>query len=72
MEKVRPWCGQPSDRRRLRNGTEQGRIQKAWLGRGVGCGAGDVPPIGEGSGERAMPFPGKMIFFSLETAWFGG
>ena len=24
MEKVRPWCGQPSDRGRLRNRTEQG------------------------------------------------
>jgi len=23
MEKVRPWCGQPSDRGRLRNRTEQ-------------------------------------------------
>ena len=23
MEKVRPWCGQPSDRGRLQNGTEQ-------------------------------------------------
>jgi len=23
MEKVRPWCGQPSDRGRLKNGTEQ-------------------------------------------------
>ena len=23
MEKVRPWCGQPSDRRRLKNRTEQ-------------------------------------------------
>ena len=22
MEKVRPWCGQPSDRGRLKNGTE--------------------------------------------------
>jgi len=22
MEKVRPWCGQPSDRRRLKNRTE--------------------------------------------------
>ena len=24
MEKVRPWCGQPSDRGRLKNRTEQG------------------------------------------------
>jgi len=24
MEKVRPWCGQPSDRGRLRNRTEHG------------------------------------------------
>ena len=24
MEKVRPWCGQPSDRGRLRNKTESG------------------------------------------------
>jgi len=23
MEKVRPWCGQPSDRERLKNRTEQ-------------------------------------------------
>ena len=23
MEKVRPWCGQPSDRGQLKNGTEQ-------------------------------------------------
>ena len=23
MEKVRPWCGQPSDRGRLKNRTEQ-------------------------------------------------
>jgi len=29
MEKVRPWCGQPSDRGRLKNRTEQyGNIQK--------------------------------------------
>jgi len=26
MEKVRPWCGQPSDRGRLRNRTERGHI----------------------------------------------
>ena len=25
MEKVRPWCGQPSDRGRLRNRTEEGQ-----------------------------------------------
>ena len=25
MEKVRPWCGQPSDRGRLKNRTETGR-----------------------------------------------
>jgi len=25
MEKVPPWCGQPSDRGRLQNGTEQNR-----------------------------------------------
>jgi len=28
MEKVRPWCGQPSDRRRLKNRREQ--ISKAF------------------------------------------
>ena len=27
MEKVRPWCGQPSDRGRLRNRTEQNRTE---------------------------------------------
>ena len=27
MEKVRPWCGQPSDRRRLKNRTEQGSTE---------------------------------------------
>jgi len=27
MEKVRPWCGQPSDRGRLRNRTEYNRTQ---------------------------------------------
>ena len=26
MEKVRPWCGQPSDRGRLRNRTEQNKV----------------------------------------------
>jgi len=26
MEKVRPWCGQPSDRGRLKNRTEQNRL----------------------------------------------
>ena len=35
MEKVRPWCGQPSDRGRLKNRTEQyrtgGRPGKNWL-----------------------------------------
>ena len=25
MKKVRPWCGQPADRRRLKNRTEHGR-----------------------------------------------
>jgi len=30
MEKVRPWCGQPSDRGRLRNRTESQRS-------GIGC-----------------------------------
>ena len=29
MEKVRPWCGQPSDRGRLKNRTEQGG--SAWI-----------------------------------------
>jgi len=27
MEKVHPWCGQPSDQGRLKNRTEQGRHQ---------------------------------------------
>ena len=27
MEKVRPWCGQPSDRGRLKNRTEQNRTE---------------------------------------------
>ena len=26
MEKVRPWCGQPSDRGRLKNRTEQNSV----------------------------------------------
>jgi len=26
MEKVRPWCGQPSDRGRLKNRTEQASV----------------------------------------------
>ena len=29
MEKLRPWCGQPSDRGRLRNRTEQNST--TWL-----------------------------------------
>ena len=29
MEKVRPWCGQPSDRGRLKNRTEQNRTELA-------------------------------------------
>ena len=29
MEKVRPWCGQPSDRGRLKNRTEHGRDTKS-------------------------------------------
>ena len=37
MEKVRPWCGQPSDRGRLKNRTEvrgwaQGTMCEAWIG----------------------------------------
>ena len=28
MEKVRPWCGQPSDRGRLKNRTEQNAISR--------------------------------------------
>ena len=37
MEKVRPWCGQPSDRGRLKNGTERNinlrdYAQLSWLG----------------------------------------
>jgi len=31
MEKVRPWCGQPSDRGRLKNKTEHRGYQRCWL-----------------------------------------
>ena len=34
MEKVRPWCGQPSDRGRLGNKTEQNtraQLKDEWL-----------------------------------------
>jgi len=30
MEKVRPWCGQPSDRGRLKNRTEQSTSRKQY------------------------------------------
>jgi len=29
VEKVRPWCGQPSDRGRLKNRTEQAKVAPA-------------------------------------------
>ena len=32
MEKVRPWCGQPSDGGRLRNRTEQNRTVDSRVG----------------------------------------
>ena len=38
MEKVRPWCGQPSDRGRLKNGTEQNASCQRNTAR-IGCGA---------------------------------
>jgi len=30
MEKVRPWCGQPSDRGRLKNRTEQDHAKRSF------------------------------------------
>jgi len=35
MEKVRPWCGQPSDRGRLKNRTEQNMTKSAKEGAGA-------------------------------------
>jgi len=40
MEKVRPWCGQPSDRGRLKNRTDQTVYWSPVLTRGGIC----VPP----------------------------
>ena len=31
VEKVRPWCGQPSDRGRLKSSTEACRVNGSWL-----------------------------------------
>jgi len=36
MEKVRPWCGQPSDRGRLKNKTELEATSKGKERRGIG------------------------------------
>jgi len=36
MEKVRPWCGQPSDRGRLKNRTELEATSKGKERRGIG------------------------------------
>jgi len=41
MEKVRPWCGQPSDRGRLKNRKEQNNCSNVFL-------AALVPKLAEG------------------------